>query len=367
MRQLEKIIELRHNLHRHAELSNCEYQTKRILMDFLSEHSNLLVVDCGAWFYAHYHHADNSPNIAFRADFDAIKMNETIDLEYASLTAGVAHKCGHDGHSATLVNLAIEVERRKPTKNIYFIFQHAEETGDGAKVCAALLTEKNISEIYGYHNMSGLPQNALQIIDGTTHFASTGLCLNLTGKPTHASQPEFGINPAKAIADIVLKIEQLNSAQYSGITFATIVQIDVGQAAYGIAAAEGSIKMTIRGQFDRDYDAYIDQILKFSQEICSEQKIEFDYSFSDTFPATVNHKAQADVVRRAAHQIGLQVIEMDSAYRTSEDFGYYTQRVPGVIFYVGNGQDYPQIHTEQFDFNDAIIATATKLFLEIIG
>ncbi len=366
MRQLDKIIKLRHTLHRHAELSNCEYQTKRILMDFLKEQTNLAVIDCGAWFYAYYHHAAESPNIAFRADFDAIKMAETIAIEHASLTQGVAHKCGHDGHSATLANLAMEVEKLKPSKNIYFIFQHAEETGDGAKVCAELLTEKNICEIYGYHNMSGVPLCAVQIIDGTTHFASSGLHLMLTGKPTHASQPEHGINPAQTIAEIILKVEQLNAAQYDGITFATIVQIDVGEAAYGIAAASGSLKMTIRAQYDADYNAYIDQILEFSQTLCGERQITFAYAYSDTFPATVNHKAQADKVRRAARQIGLQVVEMDTAYRTSEDFGYYTQRTPGVIYYIGNGEDYPHIHTEQFDFNDAIIESATNLFLKLI-
>ncbi len=367
MCQYEEIKALRHTLHRHAELSNREYRTKRILMDFLTARTKLSVVDRGAWFYAYYHHADDSPSIAFRADFDAIKMDETIAIEHASLTDGVAHKCGHDGHSATLVNLAIEVEKSKPAKNVYFIFQHAEETGDGAKVCAELLTEKNISEIYGYHNMSGVPHRAVQLIDGTTHFASTGLHLKLKGKPTHASQPEYGINPAKAIAEIIMKVERLNAAPYDGITFATIVQVDVGEAAYGIAAADGAIRMTIRAQRDADYQDYIDQVLKFSRAVCAEQKIEFDYSFSDTFPATVNHKAQADLVRRAARQIGLQIVEMDSAYRTSEDFGYYTQRVAGVIFYIGNGEDYPHIHTSQFDFRDDIIETATALFMEIIN
>ncbi len=361
------IVNLRHQLHRYAEPSNCEFKTKVILIDFLKTHTNLTIVDQGAWFYAYYHYDKHAPNIAFRADFDALKMDETLNIEHASLTAGVSHKCGHDGHAATLANLALKVEKTRPTKNVYFIFQHAEETGDGAKLCASLLKEKNISEIYAYHNMSGIPLNAVQLIDGTTHFASTGLELNLTGKPTHASQPEFGINPANAISQILAKIDQLNSAEYDGITFATVVQINAGEAAYGIAASSGNIKLTVRAQYDADYNSYIDNIIAFASAICTKQGLTFDYRFSDTFPATVNHKAQVDKVRQTAKELGLAIIEMDTAYRTSEDFGHYTQLTAGAIFYVGNGENYPQIHTSQYDFNDNIIETATEIFYNLIN
>ncbi len=360
------IISLRHLLHQEAEPSNFEYRTKSILIDFLKNHTSLQVVDRGAWFYAYYHCAKDCANIAFRADFDAVKMDEGITLEYASKTPGVAHKCGHDGHSATLVNLAMMVAKKRPHKNVYFIFQHAEETGDGAKLCAKLLKEKNISEIYGYHNMSGIPLNAVQLIDGTTHFASTGLSLNIIGTAAHASQPELGKNPAIAIAQIVMQVERLNKADFAGVTFATIVQIDLGEAAYGIAAGKGNVKMTIRAQYDADYKHYLDQILTYTKDICQRQELTFNYQFSDAFPATVNHKAQVDKVRQAARNNGFAIIEMAEAYRTSEDFGHYTQTVPGAIFYIGNGENYPAIHTTNYDFNDAIIDTATAVMFSLI-
>ncbi len=360
------IVNLRHQLHRHAEPSNCEFKTKAILIDFLKTHTHFEIVDQGAWFYAYYHYDENCPSIAFRADFDALKMPETLSIEHASLTPGVSHKCGHDGHAATLANLALKVEKAKPHKNIYFIFQHAEETGDGAKLCAPLLNEKNISEIYAYHNMSGIPLKHVQLIDGTTHFASTGLILKLTGKPTHASQPEFGINPAAAIGQILLEIEKLNATEFDGITFATVVQIEAGEAAYGIAAANGNIKLTVRAQYDADYNCYIDKIIAFANAICAEQGLIFNYQFSDTFPATYNHKPQVNKVRKVAQKLNLPIIEMASAYRTSEDFGYYTQATPGAIFYIGNGEDYPHIHTSQYDFNDQIIETATDVFFHLI-
>lgn len=109
---LEKILTLRHDLHRHPELSMEESWTRGHLMDFLREHTrNLEIVDQGRWFYALYRAPSPRGTIAFRADFDALPIEEDRpDLPYASTVPGVAHKCGHDGHAATLAGLALEVD-----------------------------------------------------------------------------------------------------------------------------------------------------------------------------------------------------------------------------------------------------------------
>ena len=92
---LNKVIELRHALHRHPELSGQESETKKRLMAFLQENTNLTITDCGQWFYAEYHPekpADELAPMAFRADFDAIKVLEETPLPYCSVNPGVAHK-----------------------------------------------------------------------------------------------------------------------------------------------------------------------------------------------------------------------------------------------------------------------------------
>ena len=89
----ELAIELRHELHRHPELSNHEAQTKRRLMDFLRKHTDLEVVDRGRWFFARYSSGASGSGIAFRADMDALDFTEDDSLPYHSQTPGVAHKC----------------------------------------------------------------------------------------------------------------------------------------------------------------------------------------------------------------------------------------------------------------------------------
>ena len=103
---LEKIIELRHRLHREPELSGKETGTIRMLSTFLRENTSLEVISRDGWFYAVKHGSSETPPIAFRADMDALPMDEGTDLPYASINPGIAHKCGHDGHSAALCGLA---------------------------------------------------------------------------------------------------------------------------------------------------------------------------------------------------------------------------------------------------------------------
>ncbi|MDR2797408.1 MAG: M20/M25/M40 family metallo-hydrolase, partial [Treponema sp.] len=208
-------MKLRRELHRRPELSGRETWTKGHLIDFLRRHTSLEIVDRGRWFYALYRAGAGRRNIAFRAEFDALPMDETIDLPYGSENPGVAHKCGHDGHSACLAALALEINKHGANQNVYFVFQHAEETVEGARECAPLMEEADIAEIFAYHNMPGLPENLITMIDGTACCGSTGMIIHFTGIPAHASQVEDGRNPCFAIAELIRSIPEFTDpAQY---------------------------------------------------------------------------------------------------------------------------------------------------------
>ncbi|RKJ53118.1 M20/M25/M40 family metallo-hydrolase, partial [Butyricicoccus sp. 1XD8-22] len=176
-KNLDLALKLRHDLHQNPELSNYETWTKQYLIDFLKSNTSLEIVDKGQWFYAIYRArpGEGKPNIAFRADFDALPIEETIELPWGSKNHGVSHKCGHDGHSASLAGFALEVDQKGADKNIFFLFQHAEETGDGALQCSTFIEEEKIDEIFAYHNTSGYPLKSVNVIDGVAHCASKGM------------------------------------------------------------------------------------------------------------------------------------------------------------------------------------------------
>ena len=200
---LAKATELRHELHMHPELSYQEVWTKLRLMDFLKENTGLKLVDKGKWFYACYLGAEGKDPyaIGFRADFDALPMEDEIDSPWKSRIPGCGHKCGHDGHVAALCAFAMELEARKPARDVYLVFQHAEETGQGACECGDFVKETGIKEVYSCHNTTGPDYGTVLTRLEGTNCASMGMNIVMTGSPAHASQPEMGKNPSLAICD----------------------------------------------------------------------------------------------------------------------------------------------------------------------
>ena len=363
----EAAKKLRHELHQHPELSNEEHWTKQHLIQFLKAHTNNLeIIDKGNWFYAAFHAGEDKQNIAFRADFDALPMDEVIDVPWASKFPGKAHKCGHDGHSATLAGFALEIDQNGAENNIYFLFQPAEETGDGAIQCVDFIVENNIDEIFAYHNMSGLPYQSVNIIDGTMLCASKGMSIYFKGLPAHASQPEEGTNPSIAIANIVREIPTFISPQKNdGLILCTVVQVDIGEKAFGIAASKGVIRLTIRALYEKELDQLQQNLVNFAEEQAKEYGLEVAFEYNDEFPETSNHNESAEKIRSAAKAKGMKLIELEEAFRGSEDFGHFTKLTKGSYCFIGNGEDYPQVHTHEYDFRDELIETGVELFMGI--
>lgn len=398
---LEKIIKLRHQLHACPELSLQEHRTKAILMDFLKEHTCLEVVDRGRWFYACCHCGQPGAGaVAFRADFDALPMEETAEqmgISYASRNPGVSHKCGHDGHSAALAGLALELdgwqrkegregkqedreqkrlggerqkehESRKPdSRDVYLIFQHGEEVGGGGEECAQLIKEKGISQVYAVHNRSGYPKGSIVLKSGVVQCASKGLTVSFTGLPAHASQPEDGRNPARAVAELVLAVEEAARQEaYEDLVMATIVEVAVGHKNFGIAASEGEVSMTLRGARQPEMEQMEQQIRREAAALAQRDGLTFSFQQQDVFPETVNDPSCVALAEEAARRGGMEVIPMTELFRASEDFGYYLKACPGAMVYVGNGEDYPQIHTAGYDFNDELLETIVEFFKNIL-
>lgn len=360
----EKAIVLRHEIHKHPELSGCEKETKKRLMDFLRENTSLEIADRGLWFFAVYHaEKPKKKPIAFRADFDAIKVLEDDTLPYASINKGVAHKCGHDGHSSALAAFAADVGQRGADRDIYFVFQHGEETGIGGELASVLLDEFEIEEIYAIHNYPGVPFGSVNSREKTICFASTGLSLEFTGVSTHASTPELGKNPAKAISKIVLALDDLivkNGKE--GLVLATVVQMDIGERAFGVSASKGRLLLTVRGEIQSEYDALLGDIKKLAGEEAKAYGLQLDITYDDYFPETYNHKQCVDKIKRICEAKGIEYRQMKEPLRTSEDFGYFTKKIPGAMIWLGDGETVAPLHNEHFDYPDELIEKSAEIF-----
>lgn len=365
---MELAVELRHQLHAHPEVSGKEAWTRAHLMGFLREHApSLEIVDRGAWFYALYRAGDDRPSVAFRTELDALPIEDRIHKPYVSTIPGVGHKCGHDGHMAALTALALEVDRHGADQNVYFLYQHAEETGEGAPVCSALLREAPIGRIYAWHHRPGEPLGTVLLREGTLYCASRGMTLSFTGVASHAAYPENGRNPAFAIADILRSLNDLaDLPRRRGLTMATVIQVAAGEPAFGTQAHDGRLLLTIRAAVQEDLERLQGVLEDFARKKAEEYGLEVSFSYCDDFPVTDCHPGEVEKIRRVCREKRIPVKELPEPYRGSEDFGHYTRLVRGAYFEVGSGEDCCPYHTVGLDFPDPCLPVAVDVMLGIL-
>lgn len=361
------ITELRHDLHRHPDLSLKETHTIQILRNFLRMHTSWNIIDRGGWFYAVKPGISAKPPIAFRSELDALPMNEDIELPYASENPGAAHKCGHDGHMAALCGLAMELDGIPLERTVYLIFQPAEEIGMGGEKCAKLIREKGIAEVYAFHNMPGYPEKNIIYRRGLTQPASEGLLIRFHGKTSHAGEPEKGNNPSAAIAELALYSQRPAAGATDGLVLCTIAGMKSGTDDFGISAGEGYICFTLRAEKEAVMKKLEQDLLLYASDLAVQNSLTTEYKIRDHFPETKNHEGPVTRVIAAAKALGLPATEMPDLWRASEDFGYYLKECPGAIFYIGSGDNYPPLHTGAYDFNDDLLEPVVDFFRKLAG
>lgn len=363
-----KTLKLRHQLHQIPELSGEELETRKKLKKFLRENTSLEIVDRGLWFYAKYTPETlTEKKIAFRADFDALKICEDLPLPYCSENKGISHKCGHDGHSAALAALAMSVEQKGADCHIYFIFQHGEETGIGGGPASQIIEEEGIQEVYAIHNWPSAPFGSIGVRKGTINCASKGMEIILTGASAHASEPEKGKNPSRLISKMILELDYITKpGRYKGLVLATVVQVDIGEPSFGVSAHKGRLLLTIRGENEEELEEMQEEIQSYILMEAKREGLQADFAFHDEFPETSNDGKCTEMLREIARENEWPINEFKEPIRSSEDFGYYLKKAPGALIWLGAGENWPPIHSEAFDYNDGLIERTVAVFWAII-
>lgn len=371
--EYNKLIKFRKELHANPEVSGKEEETAKKILEFIGEQKpdKLLSGIGGNGIIATWDSGKKGPVILFRADMDALPIQESGDLPYKSKKKGVAHLCGHDGHSTILCGLAIKISEERPEKGkIHLLFQPSEENGEGA---AAVIADKKFSRIqpdyvFALHNIPGYPMNSVIVKNSSFTAAVNSIIIHLDGKTSHAAEPENGINPAMAMAEILqksIKLENPNP-ESKNMRLVTPVHVLLGEKAYGTSAGHAEVHLTLRCWENRKLNQLEKDIEKLASNIALNHKLDYRFEYTQTFHANENDSQCVDLVRKAAKKMKFTTVEREYPFKWGEDFGLFTSLYNGCMFGLGAGEDCPAIHNPDYDFPDELIETGVSVFSEII-
>ncbi len=292
------------------------------------------------------------------------------DFSHKSIFEGVSHKCGHDGHIAILCALAVKLSQNPPKLgNIILLFQPAEETGEGALAVSKDANFQNLKVDYAFalHNIPGERLGEIIIKDGTFSCAVNSIKIELTGKTSHAAEPQNGINPANAIANIVKEYSKFNQPNISEKQFCIVtpVHIMMGEKAYGVSAGQAELHFTLRSDKNAAMKKLMETLETTANNIADAENLKINISWSQEFMANENDPICADVVRNAANSLNYNLQEKQFPFSWGEDFGLITQKIPGAMFGIGAGENCPALHNPDYDFPDELIEIGSKMFYEI--
>jgi len=368
-----KLAEIRHTLHRLAEPSGCEVQTKTYIMQQLKtlQPAAVHTFDNSRNILAVYDSGQAGRTLLFRGDFDAVRVDETIEVPYASQTPGVSHKCGHDGHATILLGLAAKLNAQ-PLRSgrVLLLFQAAEETGHGAQqlLDTGILEQYSPDEVYALHNIPGEPMGTV-ICRPESFTCSVISCdIELHGHTAHASEPLKALCPypmAKRITDKLLSFNQYD-IEREDFCLLTLVEFRIGEQAYGVAAGHGVIRFTLRAKNDEVLQQMKLQLLQtVDAEVNCQTGLTYYVTWKEYFAASKNQPSAVGKVQRAAEACGLNYMHKKAPFSWGEDFGLLTQHYNGALFGVGSGEQQPALHHQHFDFPDELLEIGAQLFYTI--
>ncbi len=368
-----ELIKFRKKLHAHPEVSGKEKETAQLVLNFLKScHPDEIVSEIGGYgILATWKANQPGKEIIFRAELDALPIEEINTFPHKSLSPGVSHKCGHDGHTTILCGLAQHLSENKPkTGKVRLLFQPAEENGEGAK---AMLEDKKFQTIkpnyiFALHNLPGYALNEIVIKNHTFTAAVNSIIIDLNGKTSHAAEPEHGINPALALGEFLEQSLALanNKPELEDMRVITPVFIEMGEKAYGISAGKASIHLTLRCWNDENLQTLEKNIESLSKTLAKKHNLQISFSYTQTFHANNNELSATNFVRTSASNQNMKITERSFPFKWGEDFGLFTSQFKGCMFGLGSGENSPALHNPDYDFPDECIETGVKIFAGII-
>lgn len=359
------------HMHQTPELSMQETNTAKYIADLVKQWGYDVETGIGKHgIVASMTNGNGNAAIGIRADFDALPIQEDNDLPYKGTVEGVAHLCGHDGHT-TMALLAARhlAETRNFNGTVRFIFQPGEETMEGgpAMIGDGLFDRFPVDYVFAMHNMPGLEQGKFYFTPGEMMSAVDNWEIELTGKGAHGAMPELSVDPVVAGSSLVMALQSIISRNVSPQHHAVVtVGAFLAGSAGNVVAQSATLRLSIRTTTPEDRELVLNKV----REITKHQSESFgaSHEIREGMPGTVLVNDAAETERAA--KIAMTAFGEDRVeypgptFLASEDFAFMLEQKKGTYCFLGNGPG-PMVHHPQYQFNKGILTDGAAYWVAV--
>jgi len=372
-RLLPEIIKIRRDLHQHPELSFHEENTSSKIRAFLTERQIPFTTGwAGHGIVAHIDGKQSGSRIMFRADMDALPIQEENQVPYQSAFKGIMHACGHDAHTASLLGVAAIINEHweQLQGTAQFIFQPGEEKlpGGASIMIKEGLFEKNKTDwIAAQHVFPSLPAGHVGFRSGLYMASADELYITVIGQGGHAATPHLCIDPIPIAARIISALQEMISRSLDPIIPAvlTIGKIYTDGGATNVIPDKVNLEGTLRAMDENWRMTTHTRIRQLVEDICHASGAQADIRIEIGYPCLLNNDLVTDLFRnKAVEFLGADKVHDLPLRLASEDFAFYTQKVPATFYRLGTGfagKDNPSVHSTHFDIDESSLETGMGL------
>ena len=366
----DEVIEWRRHLHAHPEVSHNEFDTTAFIADKLTEHGLEPVLFPKTGLYVDLGPATGE-RLAFRADIDALRVEETTGLPFASLTPGISHACGHDIHTTISLALACALAQVDLPFGVRIIFQPAEEVMDGGAPDVISWGGLNdVACIYAVHAEPKLRVGQIGVRTGAITSAADVIRITVTGPGGHTSRPHLTADVVYALGSLVTQLPGLLTRRIDPRTGTVLVfgQIEAGFAANAVPKT-GRVSGTIRTQDIgtwRDLEPLMNELIS---AVIEPTGCQFDLSYIRGVPPVMNDDVATACLVEAIQSVDPHAVVQAPQSSGGEDFSWYLEQVPGSMArlgcWPGTGKKY-DLHQGDIEIDERCIDVGVRLFGSVV-